>query len=358
MRVKKGFTLIEIVVSLGIIGILMIPLANSLIMSVKTNKMGEIAQESKNISQEIVEGLRTLGDVKATTLTVGGQDEPVKIEEVVGTDGKYTVNGVVDDITLSGTIEKTAKGGTIEYDSDTYLEKEVGLVFYCFTKETSDGTEYEIGYSYSPKKQAGDNTLGGIKIKTHINKIENKIIAASGNTSQVGFLEDPNKIKFSFIQEGKCSEADDTRGENHKKCNIEVDDLDDDDDEKKCFFIDNLDVAIIVRDYRGDEEEITKGTKDTNKIGLEIRNEREDTKEPTIYFLNNRFEPKGERENSEVIPDSFDEDKFIGEKIKIKDNIKFKPINEVNNKGLYRISLETERNNVTEKTVSEFIVSD
>ena len=224
MRVKKGFTLIEIVVSLAIIGIMMIPLANSLIMSVKANKMGEIVQESKNISQEIVEGVRSLGDVKETTLKVGSNNEAVQIKVDVGEDGKYTVDGIVDDIMLKGTIKKTDKGGTIEYESDKYLEKKVGLVFYIYSKTNSDrDIENNIIYSYEPKQSGTEEgDIGGVEIREHIRRVENKMKNPTINISKVDFLEDENKIKFNFIERNTCELAD---SDKHTKCNIEINDI-------------------------------------------------------------------------------------------------------------------------------------
>ena len=354
MRVKKGFTLIEIVVSLAIIGIMMIPLANSLIMSVKANKMGEIAQESKNISQEIVESLRSLGNVEAGTITAGSGDDTVEIVPMTDSvggiiEGKYNIRGTIDDIeVMSGsTIEKTIKGGTIEYESDRYLEKEVGLVLYVY--------EDKIAYSYTNEAQ-------GKKIIDHIKKIDRFIEIPPSTSSEdikdntVGDLNDGNKIKFNFVD--RCADV------THNNCNMEFDDIKE--GHKLCFNMLNTDVAIVVKDVRKKggvtaktivEDEKVKG----GLIGLEIKNERTSADSPNLYFLNNRFEEaradKDTTGENLTIGDSFDEDKFIGDKIKVTDNIKFIPINDVNNKGLYTITLKTNRNDIKEKTVSEFIVS-
>ena len=359
MRVKKGFTLIEIVVSLAIIGIMMIPLANSLIMSVKANKMGEIAQESKNISQEIVEGLRSLGDVATGTLNIGSNNEAVVIEKVTGTEGKYTVDGVVDDITLSGTIEKTLKGGTIEYESDTYLEENVGIAFYAYKDESeTDKNKNKIIYSYD---------LVDVPMKEHIKRIEDVLGGATND--KVKELKDGDKIHFDFIKPGECSH-------NNIKHTVLIDDnykvTDTDGDttvvEKfNCIKTEEKTVGILVKDIRiGDDTTTPDDDGISPFIGLKVDSKLGASEKRRLLFFNNSFiEAEDGRiindsvEDGEIV-DSFDESKFIGEYIDVIDNIRYVSPEEVNNKGLYTIKLKTtnNRNHVTENTISEFIVSD
>ncbi|MGL4656668.1 MAG: type II secretion system protein [Sarcina sp.] len=346
MRIKKGFTLLEIVVALGIMGILMLPLANSLIQSVKANKMGEIVQESKQISQEIIENLRTIGDVKATNLKIGSLDETVQIKSVPGTDGKYTVDGTVNDITLTGKIEKTAKGGTLKYDSDIYREKMVGLVFYSYLDtKSSELNKNEILISYEKD---------GISIDEHIKSIENYI--KTGSTplnTKVEKLSDKNKISLEINKKSSIG-AD---GSTHV---ITIDDTYFNgthlDGTKKDIDLKNIDIGIIVKDIR-------TGKTDGSSPFMGLNIESKLIEKSNLYFFNNKFEAGEKKEGINdnvakgVIVDSFDKDRYISEKVDVKDNVKFIESVDMTNKGLYTITLETERNDVKEKTISEFIVS-
>ena len=355
MRVKKGFTLIEIVVSLAIIGIMMIPLANSLIMSVKANKMGEIVQESKNISQEIVEGVRSLGDVKETTLKVGSNNEAVQIKVDVGEDGKYTVDGIVDDIILKGNIKKTDKGGTIEYESDKYLERNVSLVFYCYIDATRAETEIEknknrILYSYIED---------AVTIAEHIESIEQYIKIGTPTSTSINMLEDSDKIVLEIDKI--------TGSDGAIKNEIVIDDryythVTGKDSILEGEYISRVttspDIAIFIKDRRlGNDLEVSPF------IGLDIESK---ISESNLYFFNNKFKEgeKGTATNEgipeNIVVDSFDKDRYIGKTISVKDNIKFGNFLSKNNKGLYTIDIDTEAkiNGVKENTRSEFIVSD
>lgn len=363
MRVKKGFTLLEIIVALGIIGIMMIPLANSLISSVRYNKMGEIVQESKQISQEIVEKIRSLGDVKEATLEIGKNDDVVDIKSVVGSNNsKFTVKGEVDDIKLDGTIERTVNGGEIIYESDRYLKEKVNVLFYAYSdSRVSADNKNKIAYSYSKEAKA---------INEHIADLENKIRNAGTVPTGNFYLEDSNKINFDFYDKGKCPLKDDP-SKDHSECNFLIEDRYKDNSSVKgkrlCFALeatpDSNSIAILVRNHREVYDPTNPSTANNPLMGLKIRNQRTETLQPRALFLNNRFEAVESVKEENLNPgygeikNSFDKDKSIDSNIIVVDNIKYLGIDNLNNKGLYTISLNTERNDIKERTVSEFIVS-
>ncbi len=69
---KKGITLIEVIISVALIAILLIPLTNLVMTSIKKNKKAENKQEATNLGQKIVEELKAqdsiqLHDFNSTT---------------------------------------------------------------------------------------------------------------------------------------------------------------------------------------------------------------------------------------------------------------------------------------------------
>ena len=147
MKRKKGYTLLELVMALGIIGIVMIPLASSLLTSVTSNKMAETKQESKQISQEIIEKLRNLGDVKEMTMNVGAKSDQIEIKEESPLDKtKFSISGNIGDIELSGSISKQTNAGEINEQSDEYAKKQVDILFYI------DNNSIRYSYDASIKK--------------------------------------------------------------------------------------------------------------------------------------------------------------------------------------------------------------
>ncbi|MGL5821032.1 MAG: type II secretion system protein [Sarcina sp.] len=83
-KVKKGMTLLEIVISLAIIGILLLPMMNSLLSAVKANIKSERIQEAKLIGQQIVENLKVKDDIKKESINF--RDASIEILDLVEVD--------------------------------------------------------------------------------------------------------------------------------------------------------------------------------------------------------------------------------------------------------------------------------
>lgn len=103
---KKGSTLLEIVIALAIIGIMMLPLANSLLTSVKANKMGEETQEAKLLGQQVVEGLKGEEAIKPGNINISGYEFEVT-ESIPGDKSKLNIKSVndINDYEVVGTLE-------------------------------------------------------------------------------------------------------------------------------------------------------------------------------------------------------------------------------------------------------------
>lgn len=94
---KKGFSLLEIVVSLGLIALFIIPVGNMIMGTVKISKSSEHKQQAISVLQETAEKIRGLDSIeeslyKDITITGLDEDEVVsKIEEVIN---KYSSDEV------------------------------------------------------------------------------------------------------------------------------------------------------------------------------------------------------------------------------------------------------------------------
>lgn len=106
-KYKKGFTLLEIVISLGLMSIILIPTGNMVLTSVKNNKAGENKQQASVLLQETIEYIKTAEELKAGTVLPNGV-ELTTISEVEGVPKTYSikskdVNGY--GIGIDGTID-------------------------------------------------------------------------------------------------------------------------------------------------------------------------------------------------------------------------------------------------------------
>lgn len=104
---RKGFTLLEIVVSLGLMAIILIPTGNMVMGSVKGNKAGENKQQASMLLQETVEYIKTLEDVDEgmilpngiKLLSTTGADEDkayYKVESTRENDYGFMIDGVIE----------------------------------------------------------------------------------------------------------------------------------------------------------------------------------------------------------------------------------------------------------------------
>ena len=86
---KKGVTLLEIVMSIGLLAIVSIPITQTLMTAVKINKQGQDKQRATLIGQEILEEIRAK-DFENDGLTLSNG---IKIEKI--NDNKYSTDSTV-----------------------------------------------------------------------------------------------------------------------------------------------------------------------------------------------------------------------------------------------------------------------
>lgn len=179
---KKGFTLLEIVIALAVIGIMMIPLGSALFTSVRTNKMGEIKQESKLISQEIIEKIRSFGDIKdSMSFNVGKeQGDLINITKDTSNNKVYNVKGSVTDSEGATMVEGTIiEQGELKEDfgSKKYLDKKFGLFIYV--QNHKENNKISI---YKSSGKTIDEYLKDTPTEVIENSMDLKIEVGDGNS--------------------------------------------------------------------------------------------------------------------------------------------------------------------------------
>lgn len=316
---KKGFTLLEIVVALAVIGIMIIPLGGALLTSVKTNKMGEIKQESKLISQEIIEKIRSFGDIKdSMTFNVGKeQGDSISITKDSSNNKLYNVIGSLTDSEGATMVEgEIIEQGDLKEDfgSTKYLNEKFGLFIYVQNHKKNNKISI-----YKGNGKTIDEYLKGTPIETIENCMELKI--------EVGDASSKNKLVVNGRDMGSLVCTDITRG--------------------------NLgEIGIYVEEPREKNDLVS--------LHLNNKNTKKDDK-VQLYFFNNKLHDISHDETNDPRTDSFKRDRYINGEFEIFDNITYYKETERLNKGLYTITLEFRKKipngtTVTEKTQSEFMV--
>lgn len=141
---KKGFTLLEIIISIALIAIFVIPIGNLVLTSVKINKMSEDKQQGQAILQQTVEKLKEEGKLY-DGLEIQLQDGmKVKLEAVAGASDKFNVIHIdgIDDYTINGTIEKDSSKSQVYVGINT--TKVDSVIYYKNGKMYVDRNEIKI----------------------------------------------------------------------------------------------------------------------------------------------------------------------------------------------------------------------
>lgn len=151
---KKGLTLIEIIISLAILSIVIIPLGNLALTSVRIEKDSEIKLKANTIAQQIIEY------IKEPSVTLNNIDTALKVENLSLTDFN---NNIIKDCLVDGSIGKT-KEDFLFYKTDVkdcYVRVEVAPVNYdakAVVPEDEESSIWENAIFQYKIKIAKDNS--------------------------------------------------------------------------------------------------------------------------------------------------------------------------------------------------------
>ncbi len=106
---KKGFTLLEVIISFALISIILIPIANLVLTSVKINKSTENKQQAKSVLQETIENIKAIDNFS------GALSKPlnngITLSEATGEDDKliYSISGDINGFSIEGSIREKSQ---------------------------------------------------------------------------------------------------------------------------------------------------------------------------------------------------------------------------------------------------------
>jgi len=155
---KKGFTLLEVIISFALISIILIPIANIVLTSVKINKTTENKQQAKAVLQETVENIKaidSLSSAVSTPLTNG-----ITLSETTGEDNKliYSLSGNVNGFSIKGSIKENS---VVTNNKVSEMKVDRTIYFYDGSISISNGKGI-IGEAI--KKSIGNSAIPSEKV--------------------------------------------------------------------------------------------------------------------------------------------------------------------------------------------------
>lgn len=125
---EKGFTLLEVIISLALISIILIPIANMVLTSVKINKATENKQQAKAVLQETIENIKAIE--RLSTESSNPLSNGITLSKFMGEDKKliYALSGNVNGFSIEGAIKESSvvtnnKINEIKVDKTIYFHK-------------------------------------------------------------------------------------------------------------------------------------------------------------------------------------------------------------------------------------------
>ncbi len=125
---KKGFTLLEVIISFALISIILIPIANLVLTSVKINKSTENKQQAKAVLQETIENIKAVDNFSSALSKP--LNNGITLSEATGEDNKlvYSISGEINGFSIEGSIKEQSKVinnkvSEMEVDRTIYFHK-------------------------------------------------------------------------------------------------------------------------------------------------------------------------------------------------------------------------------------------
>ncbi|GKU26426.1 hypothetical protein CFOLD11_32530 [Clostridium folliculivorans] len=218
---KKGISIIEIITSLAIIAIIIIPMSNVIIHAVKINKGGEDKQQAAYIGQQILEGLNVNNIEDATssflsqTISVNGVSKVFNISATGnGTanidDYNVTLNVSKDnsinlsdstntyDSTITVDWQDSAKTVTVNKSPDGDFTPDVTNLYIVLNSDSLEvktkNADGSITNRYNTLITSTFNTIG-VKFKNYTSATPYNIYVTNNRSNQVNVYLEKTKDK-------------------------------------------------------------------------------------------------------------------------------------------------------------------
>ena len=172
---KSGYTLLEVILSVALIALLLIPITNIIMASMKTSNKAGIKQEGSGVGQRILEELKTYENINILTNT------PLTLLS------GYTLNQVsasTDTAKYTGQIQD----GNKRYDVELTVKRSNDFTNYITATNTAATTKSDDEYT--------------CKITFKKDGAVNKVEITDGNSSQTGTLDTATKLLLDLEKNG------------------------------------------------------------------------------------------------------------------------------------------------------------
>lgn len=256
-RKKKGATFLEVIISVAIIAILVIPISDLIMSSVRNNKNAEKEQDIKLLGQSISEKLKVSDiDINAATTEISIGHDNIKLN---GSGGHYVVSnkdigkGLTADITLDKRNDmpsnNIARSLNWDYVFDIVKENVGGSIYYKLKENKYDSKDkewIETGVSYL----ISGNTIsivnsGNVEVQFEEIKDINNLSNVSTEKIYIS-----RKVENDF-EDNSGNKVEGKTG--YIKFRIDDDIINDKD--KIIFEIDNKEIKPIMVNFEGESKE-------------------------------------------------------------------------------------------------------
>lgn len=211
-RVKKGFTLIEVIISLFIMEIILTPILGMVLTNVKINKNSENKQKALYIAQQYMEKAKSSDNPQTDSDSIDDFDVYITVKDVTPKSKSPSVNNgdqptVKYDVQMS--IESIGKDNYLKVgsseqkfqlntDNDLYIANDLDKITWKFNNE-----ELNIINKSSTKK---DKSKGDVFMLFNANNQSSLNIHAINNCDSsefsLYFSEENENIKYTLSKEG------------------------------------------------------------------------------------------------------------------------------------------------------------
>lgn len=135
---KKGFTLLEVIISFALISIILIPIANLVLTSVKINKSTENKQQAKAVLQETIENIKAIDNFSSALSKP--LNNGITLSEATGEDNKliYSISGEINGFSIEGYIKEQSQ---VINNKVSEMEVDRTIYFHHGSLSISNGKE-------------------------------------------------------------------------------------------------------------------------------------------------------------------------------------------------------------------------
>lgn len=177
-KVRKGVTLIEVVIAIIIIAIMIIPIGNIVMKTIRVNKDAEAKQKATNIAQKALDEFSNYTELEVnksaanrgniTLGSMGNIDVEIKNQEISFKDIKKEISvGDKEKYIVNYTMEKNPDvSQDLTYDTSEDVDKYVGILEFTDTEliiKKIDGDEFDkgkrISYISIPRSSEGNKDI-------------------------------------------------------------------------------------------------------------------------------------------------------------------------------------------------------